>query len=141
MKKHLSATDRCFCFYPPKKTSDYLMKTKIRRGLLALLVCIQALAALNAHAQRGGDRLFSLPRFERAVACIKHNEGLHGPKNHPYVGYGHRLLPGERPTGMRKQRIATFSFLFLAVKVEGERLTLAVVVFEHDFERLSSGGE
>ena len=72
------------------------MKTKIGRGLLALLVCVQALAAPNAQAQRGADRLFSLPRFERAVACIKHYEGLHGPKNHPYVGYGHRLLPGER---------------------------------------------
>ena len=76
------------------------MKTKIRRGLLALLVCIQALAASNAQAQRGADRLFSLPRFERAVACVKHYEGLHGPKNYPYVGYGHRLLPGERLIGL-----------------------------------------
>ena len=72
------------------------MKTKIGRGLLALLVCVQALAASNAHAQRGANRLFSFPPFERAVACIKHYEGLHGPKNYPYVGYGHRLLPGER---------------------------------------------
>ena len=56
------------------------MKTKIGRGLLALLVCVQALAAPNAQAQRGADRLFSLPRFERAVACIKHYEGLHGRK-------------------------------------------------------------
>ena len=31
--------------------------------------------------------------------------------------------------------------VLLAVEVEGERLTLAVVVFEHDFERLSLGGE
>ena len=81
------------------------MKTKIGRRLLALLVCVQALAALNAQAQRGADRLFSLPRFERAVACIKHYEGLHGPKNHPYVGYGHRLLPGERLScAMTKQQ-------------------------------------
>ena len=72
------------------------MKTKIRRGLLALLVCVQVFTAPNAQAQRGADRLFSLPPFERAVACIKHYEGLHGPKNYPYVGYGHRLLPGER---------------------------------------------
>ena len=42
---------------------------------------------------------------------------------------------------MRKQRIVTVSVLFLAVEVEGERLTLAVVVFEHDFERLSLGRE
>ena len=83
-------------FYPPKKHLTTPIKTKIGRGLLTLLVCIQALAAPNAQAQRRVDRLFSLPRFERAVACIKHYEGLHGPKNHPYVGYGHRLLPGER---------------------------------------------
>ena len=85
-----------FVFLSPQKTSDHLMKTKIGRRLLALLICVQALAAPNAQAQRGADRLFSLPRFERAVACIKHYEGLHGPKNYPYVGYGHRLLPGER---------------------------------------------
>ena len=42
---------------------------------------------------------------------------------------------------MRKQRIVTVSVLFLAVEVEGERLTLAVIVFDHDFERLSFGGE
>ena len=52
------------------------MKTKIGRGLLALLVCVQVFTALNAQAQRGADRLFSLPLFERAVACIKHYEGL-----------------------------------------------------------------
>ena len=42
---------------------------------------------------------------------------------------------------MRKQRIATVSFLFLAVKVECERLTLAVIVLDHDFKRLSLGRE
>ena len=32
--------------------------------------------------------------FDKAVACIKGHEGWHG--NHlPYVGYGHKLLPGE----------------------------------------------
>ena len=85
-----------FVFLSTPKTSDHLMKTKIGRGLLALLVCAQALAAPNAHAWARSDRLFSLPRFELAVACIKHYEGQHGPKNYPYVGYGHRLLPGER---------------------------------------------
>lgn len=34
-------------------------------------------------------------RFEEAVRLIKRYEGWHG--NHlPYIGYGHRLLPGER---------------------------------------------
>ena len=40
---------------------------------------------------------------------------------------------------MRKQRIVTVSVLFLAVEIEGEHLTLTVVVFDHDFERLSFG--
>lgn len=36
--------------------------------------------------------------FERAVACIKHFEGWHTTRNHPYIGYGHKLLPGEKLT-------------------------------------------
>ena len=95
-----------FAFYPPRKHLTTPMKTKIGHGLLALLVCVQVFAAPNAQAQRRADRLFSLPRFERAVACIKHYEGLHGPKNHPYVGYGHRLLPGERLTSSMTKRQA-----------------------------------
>lgn len=34
--------------------------------------------------------------FERAIQCIKHFEGWHTARNYPYVGWGHRLLPGER---------------------------------------------
>ncbi len=40
--------------------------------------------------------IFELPLFERAVCCIKYYEGLHRKKDYPYVGYGHRLRPGER---------------------------------------------
>ena len=37
-----------------------------------------------------------LPPFERAIAVIKHFEGLHSKAEHyPYVGYGHKVLPGE----------------------------------------------
>lgn len=34
-------------------------------------------------------------RFESAVACIKRYEGMHDHHHLPYVGYGHKLLPGE----------------------------------------------
>lgn len=38
-------------------------------------------------------------RFNLAVECIKRFEGWHGEKRHwPYVGYGHKVLPGERLT-------------------------------------------
>lgn len=35
-------------------------------------------------------------RWERAIACIKYFEGWHTARNHPYIGWGHRLLPGEK---------------------------------------------
>lgn len=38
------------------------------------------------------------PLFEKAVACIKVFEGWHTHRNHPYIGYGHRLLSGEKLT-------------------------------------------
>lgn len=59
---------------------------------------------LGAHAQGREPSLsvqasefsiFDLPPFERAVCCIKFYEGLHREKDYPYVGYGHRLKPGE----------------------------------------------
>ena len=55
--------------------------------LLALVPCV--LQAQNR------EELKSLPIFERAVAIIKHFEGWHGPEAGDYVGYGHRILPGE----------------------------------------------
>lgn len=41
------------------------------------------------------NNLFDLPPFERAVCCIKYYEGIHRKKDYPYVGYGHKLKPGE----------------------------------------------
>lgn len=34
--------------------------------------------------------------FEAAVGCIKRFEGRHTGKDYPYVGYGHKLLSGEK---------------------------------------------
>ena len=34
--------------------------------------------------------------FEQAVAIIKKYETLHQPRHWPLVGYGHKILPGER---------------------------------------------
>ncbi len=44
----------------------------------------------------GQAAIYRLPPFERAVRCTKYFEGWHSEKHHPYVGYGHRLQPGER---------------------------------------------
>lgn len=34
--------------------------------------------------------------FEKAVAIIKKYETLHQPRHYPLVGYGHKVLPGEK---------------------------------------------
>lgn len=50
--------------------------------------------------------LYSLPKFERAVLLIKHCEGMHSQKDYPYIGYGHRLQPGEKLTSKITKRQA-----------------------------------
>ena len=64
--------------------------------LMILLALLLVSGSLSAQTQGAIKRVWHVSRFELAVACIKKYEGLHGPKHHPYVGYGHKLLPGEK---------------------------------------------
>ena len=50
----------------------------------------------NSHQDWRNLPIFSLPPFERAVRCIKYYEQLHTSENYPYVGYGHKIQPGEK---------------------------------------------
>lgn len=38
----------------------------------------------------------NISSFEQAVEIIKKYETIHKPKHWPFVGYGHRVLPGEK---------------------------------------------
>lgn len=66
------------------------------RKILILLMAIVALAATSpAFATK--KSIMELPPYERAVLIIKHHETLHDSRRHwPYLGYGHRKLPGEK---------------------------------------------
>lgn len=70
---------------------------------MILIILSVSLGYSGLAAQGGGspppDRLM-IPAslFEKAVDCIKGFEGWHSGRHHPYIGYGHRLLPGERLT-------------------------------------------
>ncbi len=71
------------------------------RKVMAMLCFCLAVCSVSAQDSRqdGTDRqaaIYRLPLFERAVRCTKYFEGWHSEKHHPYVGYGHRLQPGER---------------------------------------------
>ena len=48
-----------------------------------------AVASAESHG------IYRLSAFERSVATIKYFEGLHQAQDYPYVGYGHRIQPGE----------------------------------------------
>lgn len=50
---------------------------------------------LNTSSQNWHN-LMKLPPFERAVCLIKFYEQWHTRKDYPYIGYGHRILPGEK---------------------------------------------
>ena len=78
----------------------------MRIGSKLVVLCLVCLSYLRLSAQDRRNLLLSLPPFERAVVCIKHFEGLHSWKDYPYVGYGHRLLPGERFTAVMTERQA-----------------------------------
>ena len=63
-----------------------------------LFIAIALFCSLTIHSQNevvNQESIFALPPFERAVCCIKFYEGMHRKKDYPYVGYGHKLRPGE----------------------------------------------
>lgn len=71
------------------------------RAFMAILCFFLAVCSVSAQDSRhegtnGQAAIYRLPPFERAVRCTKYFEGWHSEKHHPYVGWGHKLLPGER---------------------------------------------
>lgn len=73
------------------------MTTKLKLLIGSLFLC-STLMAQERSPIREASSLFGLPPFERAVRCIKFYEGFHQKRYYPYIGYGHRILPGERLT-------------------------------------------
>lgn len=69
-------------------------------AMIAVLTSSQVFAATQSCApaqQKEKRNIMDLPVFERLVIIVKHYETLHnGNSTWPYVGYGHRKLPGEK---------------------------------------------
>lgn len=68
--------------------------------LILVAVCLGYSGATAQEHSHPTPRQLMIPAslFEKAVNCIKGFEGWHSARHHPYIGYGHRLLPGERLT-------------------------------------------
>lgn len=69
------------------------------RKLLFLMVALLSVLGASATRRAGESpkvNIMSLPPFERAIVIIKRYETLHkAGRDWPYVGFGHRVLPGE----------------------------------------------
>lgn len=65
------------------------------KKLLLMLLALLTVMVGNAAGRK--INIMDLPPFERAVIIIKKFETLHDSRRHwPYLGYGHRKLPGEK---------------------------------------------
>lgn len=77
----------------------FIMKTLSAIIILFLTVaCSPIIAGLSGLTQHNplSDDASEQSQFEKAVEIIKKYETLHKPKHWPFVGYGHKVLPGEK---------------------------------------------
>ena len=66
------------------------------KKLLIFFMALVTIAVISP-AFAAKRNIMELPPYERAVLIIKHHETLHDSRKHwPYLGYGHRKLPGEK---------------------------------------------
>ena len=78
---------------------------KLSVALVAVALCVSAWGLLSPSRMEGNTApVTTQPTaeasdsslFEEAVQIIKKYETLHSPKHWPLVGYGHKVLPGEK---------------------------------------------
>lgn len=65
----------------------------MRKFLFIIIMTIISMVGLLANPALTQKRV---PTFEEAVAVIKKYEGMHSPKHWPLIGYGHKVLSGEK---------------------------------------------
>ena len=70
--------------------------------MFVIILLVSAVATVYGQERHGTETgtaqlsIYKLPPLERAIRCTKYYEGWHGEKKHwPYVGWGHKVLPGE----------------------------------------------
>lgn len=65
----------------------------MRKFLFIIIMTIISMVGLLANPALTQKRV---PTFDEAVAVIKKYEGMHSPKHWPLIGYGHKVLSGEK---------------------------------------------
>ena len=65
--------------------------------LCSLLAVCSVSAQINRQKETDKQAaIYRLPLMERAFLCTRYFEGWHDQSCYPYLGWGHRLQPGER---------------------------------------------
>lgn len=64
----------------------------MKKLLILFVVLFSIVGTVSGLAKRN---IMDLPPFERAILILKRYESMHHPKDYPYVGFGHRVLPRE----------------------------------------------
>lgn len=65
---------------------------KKSRFIMILMICLGAAFAIS----QAPPAARKSPSFEDAISIIKSFEGLSSARHWPFVGYGHKVLPGEK---------------------------------------------
>lgn len=68
----------------------------MKKLTLIITILIVGLGSIFAVSETQTQR--SAPTFEDAIAIIKKYEGLSSARHWPFIGYGHKVMPGEKYT-------------------------------------------
>lgn len=68
----------------------------MKKLTIIIIVLFVGLGAIFAVSETQTQR--SAPTFEDAIAIIKKYEGLSSARHWPFIGYGHKVMPGEKYT-------------------------------------------
>ena len=97
------------------------------RMALLLLLAAALCGSLPAQDMEETARLLALfnshPKADIAVELVKKYEGLHDRSDYPYYGYGHRRLPNEKLSLLRKDLAVRYR-LFRKYKKDALLLTV-----------------
>ncbi len=86
-----------FRLYYTSESEPVLPMMKLKAIWFAVLSAAVFFSGMPSRAENPVKA--SPDKFSLAVECVKRFEGWHGEKKHwPYVGWGHKVLPGERFT-------------------------------------------
>lgn len=80
------------------------MQMKLLSAITIAVVAVSSLFGAKGYIPAGGENASlaaltekeQISDFDKAVEIIKKYEGLHQPKHWPLIGYGHKVLPGEK---------------------------------------------